>query len=50
MSDQQPREKAQKRRVWCSQHVQCGWKGYRISDRLGVQPEPCPRCEGEVVR
>lgn len=37
-------------RVYCAAPIQCGWKGYRISDRLGVQPASCPRCEGQVVR
>lgn len=36
--------------VYCSQWASCGWKGKRISDRLGVQPDPCPKCGKEVTR
>lgn len=40
----------QKVRVYCSQWASCGWQGIRISDRLGVQPKPCPQCGREVQR
>lgn len=39
-----------KARVYCTQFAQCKWKGYRVSDRLGVQPDPCPRCGNQVTR
>lgn len=42
-----PKEKVT---VYCSQWASCGWKGQRVSDRLGPQPDPCPRCGNQVVR
>lgn len=45
-----PKTTPKKVRVYCSQYAQCGWKGRRLSDRLGVQPAPCPKCGYEVVR
>lgn len=36
--------------VRCSQWASCGWVGKRLSNRLGVQPAPCPKCGKEVVR
>lgn len=49
MSDQRktPKEKV---RVYCSQWASCGWKGNRLSDRIGVQPDPCPKCGKDVLR
>lgn len=36
-------------RVYCSQWVQCGWKGYRTADaREGAIAKPCPKCEHPV--
>jgi hypothetical protein len=36
--------------VYCSQWASCGWVGVRLSDCLGVQPKPCPKCGKEVTR
>ncbi len=36
-------------RVDCSQWASCGWHGKRIVVRLGVQPDPCPKCGNTVV-
>lgn len=35
--------------VYCSQWASCGWKGYRIVEKLGTQPKPCPKCGKAVV-
>ena len=37
-------------RVYCTQWAQCGWTGYRASDRIGIQSKPCPKCGLDVTR